>query len=236
MKKQLSVLQKKLLSVPGLYMRTKLELLQLAGITPQIGQQNVYGGSESIKIFVEAPYIDLFKAQAFDIPGTDEQLILGSQELWQSQKHLFEKAAQLIAPLWQTRDLCKYQAFHVILRIQSFMNLFTKSFPYKVHSSKLHTLGHHIPQIILERKNVGRESEQFIEHAVQIVKHAAFRARSQSVEERLKVLMKMTNSKTRSDPNLILGKRKLCDTCEFIKNNHTYPRCTCLPTTKRKKV
>eukprot|EP00493_Phyllostaurus_siculus_P024427 UN24767 len=45
----------------------------------------------------------------------------------------------------------------------------------------------------------------------------------------------MTNSKIRSDPNQILGKWKLCDTCEFIKNKYSYPRCTCTPNKRKRK-
>ena len=109
-----------------------------------------------------------------------------------------------------------------ILRIQSFINGFTKSFLHKTHISKIHTLGHHVPQMLLEMKNIGRESEQFIEHAVQIVKRDSFKARTQrNKEDKLKVLLELSNAKGRSNPFRILEKRKVCDKCKKKKNNYS---------------
>ena len=213
----------------GYYIQKKKASFKEKKIILSQGHQNTFTGGMSIKVLTLKPHLYLFMPQKFSLPNSTKKLTIGSESLYDEILQLYEKCRLLFSILWSTDSLCIHLLTFAKLRLTAFWRARCKHYPYKVCTWKEHYLICHAFPRLLERKSLAREGEEAAEHNMQVISKVSKRVRTiHNAQKRLELKLKFANLHSKEHNTEIIGKRKICKTCNKYINRRWSPFCKCI--------
>jgi hypothetical protein len=123
---------------PGFYVKNKNLSLSVNNILESQGKENKFDGGAAMRLLRIKPHLYLFKERKFQIPNSENILVLGSDGLYEKMNHWFDKTETLISLLWKTESCCMHQIKYIEMCLESWKTARVKNIPYQPFTPKKH--------------------------------------------------------------------------------------------------